>query len=569
MKRYIIYICVLLLPAVQAAAQDSVRTKRSSSVMQKSAVYDLSRALEQDEDDLAVAAGYEKVAAGFAGKGEYARAEDYYDRANKLYLKNNQTEKTALIYREIAKMQELQKKNEAAILNYRNAGRLAPDSVQKELNANDARRLQDADPLRQSTLLTKNIELLNTASFEEDEQVSAYSQMAQRSMADRYASENKLDEAIQINQQILEEAEQKKDTRVQMEQLHTLSSNYAEKQDRSQAITSLQQAYDLAIQEGHTLDARNTVELLVDQYRQERNNTKIIETYSDFVGKLAPLILADSTLIDEKTLQVHEDRIAQLEKERELKDELIRRKNLTNHILTGSILLAALSLLVIARLLRQAVKKGKKISLQSLRREMNPHFIFNSLNSVNQYIAQNNEREANKYLSSYSRLMRNMMENSSRDFTSLSTELEQLKEYLELEQMRFRETFSYEIQVDERIDPDAVLIPNMLIQPQLENAIWHGLRYRDSKGLLILDIRTDNDGLTVCIDDNGIGLEKSRELKTRHQKQHQSRGLSNTRERIQLLNSLYNCKIRMEITEKTEAPGVTVTFRFPVKYKKK
>ena len=198
---------------------------------------------------------------------------------------------------------------------------------------------------------------------------------------------------------------------------------------------------------------------------------------------------------------------------------------------------------------------------------MNPHFIFNSLNSVNQFIAQNNELEANKYLSSYSRLMRNILENSNKDFTPLSTELEQLKEYLDLEHMRFSDKFVYKIDVDESLDSDHIVVPNMLIQPQLENAIWHGLRYKESGGLLYLSVKAEGSSLCVKIEDNGIGLKKSNELKTRHQKEHHSRGLTNTRERIKLLNSLYNMHITIEITEKEDDgkdTGVIVLLRFPL-----
>ena len=104
----------------------------------------------------------------------------------------------------------------------------------------------------------------------------------------------------------------------------------------------------------------------------------------------------------------------------------------------------------------------------------------------------------------------------------------------------------------------------MLIQPHLENAIWHGLRYKESGGLLKLSVKADGNYLSVTIEDNGIGLKKSNELKTRHQKEHRSRGLTNTHERINLLNSLYNTCITMEITEKeSEDTGVVVRIRFP------
>jgi LytS/YehU family sensor histidine kinase len=223
----------------------------------------------------------------------------------------------------------------------------------------------------------------------------------------------------------------------------------------------------------------------------------------------------------------------------------------------------AILLLVIVKAFYANKSKSKKIALQSLRREMNPHFIFNSLNSVNRFIAENNELEANKYLTSYSRLMRNVMENSGKDFIKLSTELEQLNEYLQLEQLRFGDKFSYNIHVDESIDTESFFIPNMLIQPHLENAVWHGLRYKSEKGLLRLNVELKNGHIVVTVDDNGIGLSRSREMKTENQKIHVSRGLTNIKERIRLLNDLYKMNITMDITEKN-APdsGVTVTLSF-------
>ena len=200
---------------------------------------------------------------------------------------------------------------------------------------------------------------------------------------------------------------------------------------------------------------------------------------------------------------------------------------------------------------------------------MNPHFIFNSLNSVNQFISENNELEANKYLTNYSHLMRNIMENSNNDFVTLTTEIELLKKYLELEHQRFHEKFDYQISIDEKLDTDAVFIPNMIIQPHLENAIWHGLRYKATKGFLILKFELIDNKIVAHIDDNGIGLLKSNELKTQNQKVHQSRGLTNTKERIALLNDLYNLEVAFQINEK-KAPetGTLVAIYFPYINKK-
>jgi LytS/YehU family sensor histidine kinase len=241
-----------------------------------------------------------------------------------------------------------------------------------------------------------------------------------------------------------------------------------------------------------------------------------------------------------------------------------------NYFLIASILALAVLLFFIVRSLYAIKIKNKKIALQSLRREMNPHFIFNSLNSVNQYIAENNEVEANKYLTSYSGLMRNVMEHSNKDFVPLSTEIEQLKSYLDLEQLRFSDKFVYILDIDEALDTDAVMIPNMLIQPHLENAVWHGLRYKATKGLLRVTFQKQAQFIQVVIEDDGIGLTESHKLKTIHQKAYQSRGITNTTERIGLLNDIYHLHIRLQMEEITleGATGTRIVLHLPLMDKK-
>lgn len=599
-NRFLIYLLLLFVPAT-VCGQESVQKKRSTS-KSKSSVFELSRSLEQALPVDTIAADYEKVAREFIAKKEYEKAEDYLNRARQLYVQYNNKEKAAYIEREIAKVQEWQNKYDTAIDTYQNAARLSSTAEQKELNENDAKRLQNIrDPLSQSTYIQRNIEILNTTpNFRNEEKALAYQQMAhvsydmndqeatlsnlqsaidisedepaqtlllKREMADVYAAGNRMDKVIDINEEILKEAEQTQDTKVQIEQLQTLSSAYLESSEVAKGIASLQQAYDLAVKENRTLDAKRSLELLVAQYQKQNNNKKALEVYADYLDRLDVMVKADSTLVDEKIVQVQEDKIAQLENERQLKDQIIHQQDLNNTLLTVGLLVVLLAFVVASFAARSILKKNKKIALQSLRREMNPHFIFNSLNSVNQFIAQNNELEANKYLSSYSRLMRNMMENSNKDFTALSTEVEQLREYLDLEQMRFHDKFTYTIDVGDTLDTDAIQVPNMLIQPQLENAVWHGLRYKESGGVLRLSFQQEGNNLLVKIEDNGIGIKKSREIKTKHQREHQSRGLTNTYERIALLNSLYKCRIKMEIIDKTgEETGVIVTITVQKKW---
>lgn len=297
--------------------------------------------------------------------------------------------------------------------------------------------------------------------------------------------------------------------------------------------------------------------------KPKATSSKEILNVSLPVSETNNILQADSCFFE-----AQEKRIAQLEKERTLKDELIRKKDQANQILQVALLLILICFFFIIRAWVAIRRKNKQIALQSLSREMNPHFLFNSLNSVNQFIAENDELKANKYLTSYSRLMRNILENSNKDFISLASELEQLKEYLDLEQLRFHSKFTYVIDVDDNLDPESVYIPNMLIQPYLENAIWHGLRYKEGMGTLVLTIRRDSAGINFRIEDDGIGIVKSQQLKTQNQMKHHSRGLANTKERIRLLNSLYRIHITTDVSDKKEnGTGVIVCLHYQFQHK--
>ena len=560
--KYLSLLIFMLLPATIAWSQEDTIPTIKYSGNTRSAAMKLSTSLEKDSSDRKIAFDYLILAKELMKQGEYVKAELYLNNASKLYQKLNDKEQLAYVNRELAKVKEAQNKLRDAISNYSEAVKLSQNKQVQELNINDVKRLKNkSNPVVQATYIQRNIDILN-ADEDKEERAVAYQQMAEVNM-----KMNNQQAAISNLESALEDVKDKPVETIKVKR--EIATAYAADKKMEAAAASLLQSYELALKEGHTIEAKKSLEQLAAQYRKMNKPQKALDLYKDFMSQLEPMVKADSTLIDSRFFEVHEKRIAQLEKERVLKDELIRKQNKFNSFLLGSIVLILICMAFILRAWYSIRRKNKKIALQSLRREMNPHFIFNSLNSVNQFIARNDELAANKYLSSYSRLMRNTLENSNKDFTPLATELEQLKEYLELEHMRFQDKFTYQIQIDESLDMEAILIPNMLIQPQLENAIWHGLRYKENSGLLTLTIRKKASSLSVVIEDNGIGLTKSRELKTKHQREHHSRGLTNTYERIHLLNSLYNCHITIDITEKTgNESGVIVTFHFPIQHKK-
>jgi sensor histidine kinase YesM len=145
--------------------------------------------------------------------------------------------------------------------------------------------------------------------------------------------------------------------------------------------------------------------------------------------------------------------------------------------------------------------------------------------------------------------MRSILDNSDSDFIPLRKEIELLELYLQLENMRFPDKFSFKFKVDGSVAIDEFQIPPMIIQPYIENAIWHGLRYKEDGGLLNVTMAKESDLLKVTVEDNGIGRTKSKELKTKNQKNLKSRGIKNTQRRLEILTKIYKKEIRMQISD--------------------
>jgi ligand-binding sensor domain-containing protein len=195
-----------------------------------------------------------------------------------------------------------------------------------------------------------------------------------------------------------------------------------------------------------------------------------------------------------------------------------------------------------------------KIELKALRAQMNPHFIFNSLNSIQHYIFNTRSDEAIKYLNKFARLVRIILNNSEKPTVTVGEDIEALKLYLELEQMRFEEKFDYEVIVDDSVDPDYDIMPPLLMQPYVENAILHGLNPKPVKGKLTIRLHSENNFLICTITDNGIGREKAAEIRrTMPLKKHRSMGMKITEDRLRILNDANNSKLSVAITDLRDA----------------
>jgi ligand-binding sensor domain-containing protein len=186
--------------------------------------------------------------------------------------------------------------------------------------------------------------------------------------------------------------------------------------------------------------------------------------------------------------------------------------------------------------------------LKALRAQMNPHFVFNAINSVQYFITNNDPVSSQKYLSKFAKLIRYVVDNSKPASIPLNKEIEALNLYLDLESLRFENKFEYSIEISEKIDTEVIHIPSMLIQPFVENAIWHGLMHKNNIGKIKISLDLKDQGLVCIIEDNGIGRVKSNEiLKSKHNEFHKSVGMSITQERLDIINQKNNSNLTMNI----------------------
>ncbi len=244
-----------------------------------------------------------------------------------------------------------------------------------------------------------------------------------------------------------------------------------------------------------------------------------------------------------------------LKKDNQINQEQVKSESLQKNILFSAMMITLLIGFVIFRtfiLKRKNEKletqrtqaelqtKATDLEMQSLRSQMNPHFIFNCLSSINRFILKNKTEEASDYLTKFSRLIRMVLNNSKQSFISLEDELETLRLYLEMERLRFKNSFDYSFTYNNSVNVGNIFIPPLLLQPFAENAIWHGLMHKQEKGFLNFDFSTQENFLSCIITDNGVGREQAELLKSKSAEKQKSMGLKITTERLSLLNNKTN-----------------------------
>ena len=235
------------------------------------------------------------------------------------------------------------------------------------------------------------------------------------------------------------------------------------------------------------------------------------------------------------------------------------------------ILLILLFYFMQMRQLRQKeYRKQVALKLESLRSQLNPHFIFNSLNSINYFISANDKISANRYISGFSRLMRSILENASAEYIPFEKEIQSLEDYCKLEHLRFEEKFEYQINIHPGLNPVNIDIAPTMVQPFVENAIWHGVRSLvNKKGTVKITFSPGtNDYITCIVQDDGIGRNASADRKSEEQKTRRSRGIQIIRDRLEMIGAMRGINLNISMDDLypgQHETGTIVTILIPIK----
>jgi tetratricopeptide (TPR) repeat protein len=344
--------------------------------------------------------------------------------------------------------------------------------------------------------------------------------------------------------------------------LYNLGQLYFDQKNYTESMKFAEKSLTYAKEVGVLDQTFHSEKLMSELYESQNNQAKSLEHYKQYI------IARDSLTNMENSKKFVR---AEMDFEYQKKEALLHEKSkrqiqLTLFLIIGALLLAGLLFVIYNR--RQIKKRltlQKEVAeyeQKALHLQMNPHFVFNCLGSISSFIVQNGTDSALKYLSKFSKLMRLTLEYSKGSLIPIDKEIESLKNYLELEQLRFHNKFDFTIKSSDKVEFNMGL-PPLLIQPFVENAILHGMVPKEGNGKIEVNFDVKNGQLICSISDDGIGISKSKEMKENSVQAHQSMALEITKKRLEIMEATIAKSAEIEIIENN---GTVVTLRLPIQY---
>ena len=380
--------------------------------------------------------------------------------------------------------------------------------------------------------------------------------------------------SIEYYKQAIALSDSARNINIKADALNNLSIVYFKLENYSEALKLSEGSLALSKEIGDINWQGNAWQTLSDIYEKKNQFAQSLKAYKNFVN------LRDSVLGDKKKEEMTKKGMQfEFEKKEAVikvthQAEIKQQKTIKNALAAGGGILAVggiISFLFYKRK-RDAVQKQKEAEfktevseteMKALRSQMNPHFIFNSLNSIGDYIAKSNTKLADEYLAKFAKLMRLILENSEKKEVALSEDLKALELYMQLESLRMNQKFTYQVKVDEAIDAENTLIPPLILQPFVENSIWHGVSKKEGAGNILVHIKKEGEMINCIVEDDGIGRKLAaiqNEVSKPNQKQ--SLGMKITKARINILNKVKNSTADVQLFDL--AQGTRVEVKLPL-----
>ena len=350
--------------------------------------------------------------------------------------------------------------------------------------------------------------------------------------------------------------------------LYNLGQLYYDQKKCDEAMTYASKSLAYAKEIGVLDQTFHSEKLMSDLYSELNQPAQSLEHYKNYI------IARDSITNQENNKKFVQAEMNFEYKKREalLSEQSKRQTQFTIFSILGAILLIGLVFLIYnRRQVKRRLTLQKEVAeyeQKALHLQMNPHFVFNCLGSISSFIVQNGTDSALKYLSKFSKLMRLTLEYSKGAIIPIDKEIESLQNYLELEQLRFHQKFTFKIKSSDAVEFNMGM-PPLLIQPFVENAILHGLVPKEGNGKIEINFDVKNGQLICTITDDGIGLTQSKQLKENSVTAHKSMALEITKKRLEIMEATTNKSAQIEIKELTtnnEITGTQVTLLLPVQY---
>jgi tetratricopeptide (TPR) repeat protein len=488
--------------------------------------------------------------------GEVEKAERQIDLSEVYYQMGN--------YKEALKVIE-ETRNASKIRNHALEGKIQNQKAKIYARLNNVDKANDFYQSSQQNLRAAN----TSPRQDQEDELAVQSSNAKEEISGALREQKRYDEDIALRKQSIESNIESNNLGEVSKDKIELSKSLVAKGETLSAIRELEEAAVLADTINNPKKQATAYLQLADLYEKNGMPSKALSIFKKYSEAIIRTEKQNEFALQEKADLIKKQKEIEALSNRVVLGQQEEQTTLQQQqlIIYGLLVIIAITMVTSYFIFKnaQASKRANQLlALKSLRSQMNPHFIFNALNSVNHFISQNDERTANKFLSEFSRLMRLVLENSQEDFIPLHKEEEIISLYIKLEHYRFRDKFDYQVRVDEDLNKETIELPPMLIQPYIENAVWHGLRYKESKGSLDIHIGKDIRGLKIEVTDNGIGRKKSAALKTENQKKHNSTGLKNIQERLNILNTVYKTNYQVQIEDLPSDSGTRVTISVPI-----